>query len=43
MEERDAIAEPGGEARDRLGGERDLRNQDDRSAPALERRLRRGG
>src|SRR5450755_879200 len=38
MEHRDDVPEAGSEAPDRLGGEADLRHQDDRRASALQRR-----
>ena len=42
MEDGEAVAEPGAEARHRLRGEADLGDEDDRAAAALERRLDRG-
>ena len=38
MEDRDPVAEAGLEAAEGLRGERDLRDEDDRASPALERR-----
>ena len=42
MQDREAVAEPGAEARHRLRRQADLGDEDDRALPALQRRLDRG-